>query len=196
MNFGHGIQRGGVRQVIPEAVLPRDRRESLCFTAPSAPSACGPRDGFAVPFGAVSPPRRPLAWSVGPTVPRYSTLRGGFAVVRETPEASLVIAGNRRFPACSQNAPRSDDSAGRRPASSQNPADSGNITRELRSLKRPRQFFPTFLSWAATAGRRRSVQKVGVSRRLSRRHRVRPRPRGWPGPCSPSSGRRFRGAGA
>ena len=30
-------------------------------------------------------------------------------LVRETPAAFLVIAGNRRFPACSQNAKRSDD---------------------------------------------------------------------------------------
>ena len=54
-------------------------------------------------------------------------------------DASFVIAGNRRFPACSQNATRSDDIAGLRPASGQNPQDSGNITRELRSLKRQRR---------------------------------------------------------
>ena len=56
-------------------------------------------------------------------------VRGGSAVARKTPAASFGIAGNQRFPACGQNAPRSDDIAGRRPASGQNPQDSGNITK-------------------------------------------------------------------
>ena len=51
---------------------------------------------------------------------------------------SADIAGNLRFPACSQNTSRSDDIAGRSPARGQNPADSGTITRELRSLERQR----------------------------------------------------------
>ena len=56
----------------------------------------------------------------------------------ERRDASFVSAGNRRFPACSQNAVRSDDITGRSPASGQNPQDSGNITREHRSLERQR----------------------------------------------------------
>ena len=56
----------------------------------------------------------------------------------ERRDASFVSAGNLRFPACSQNAPRSADIAGRRPANGQNPADSGTITRERRSLERQR----------------------------------------------------------
>ena len=79
-------------------------------------------------FGAVCSRACPLARSAGPTVTRYSTYRGGFAVVRETRPASLVIAGNQRFPACSQNVSRSDD-----------------ITRERSSLERPRNFSPKFL---------------------------------------------------
>ena len=54
----------------------------------------------------------------------------------ERRDASFVSAGNLRFPACSQNASRSDNIAGRRPASGQNPADSGTITRERSSLER------------------------------------------------------------
>ena len=53
-------------------------------------------------------------------------------------DVSFVSAGNLRFPACSQNALRSDDIAGRRPARGQNPPDSGTITRERRSLERQR----------------------------------------------------------
>ena len=56
----------------------------------------------------------------------------------ERRDASFVSAGNRRFPACSQNAMRSADIAGRRPASGQNPVDSGTITRERSSLERQR----------------------------------------------------------
>ena len=96
----------------------------------------GARAMFHGASGAVCSRACPLARSAGPTVPRYSTYRGGFAVVRETRPASLVIAGNQRFPACSQNASRSDDIAGLCPASGQHPQDSGTITRERRSLER------------------------------------------------------------
>ena len=71
-------------------------------------------------------------------------------------DASFVSAGNRRFPACSQHASRSDDIAGRRPARGQNPPDSGTITREIRSLERQRvpASEATASPRAARAGRR------------------------------------------
>ena len=50
--------------------------------------------------------------------------------------ASFVSAGNRRCPACSQNAVRSADIAGLRPARGQHPQESGPITRAHRSLER------------------------------------------------------------
>ena len=76
--------------------------------------------------------------------PRGTAARGHYRPHRdrgawfERRDASFVSAGNLRFPACSQNAVRSADIAGRRPASGQNPQDSGNITRERRSLGRQR----------------------------------------------------------
>ena len=86
----------------------------------------------------------------------------------ERRDASFVIAGNRRFPACSQNASRSDDIAGLRPASGQNPPDSGNITRERRSLERQRAAGSeaTESPRAVRAGRRpasRSRERRGLS---------------------------------
>ena len=71
---------------------------------------------------------------------RLSSVRENrrFPACSQNASRSADIAGNRRFPACSQNAVHSDDIAGRRPASGQNPQDSGNITRERRSLERQR----------------------------------------------------------
>ena len=57
---------------------------------------------------------------------------------RGSSDASFVGAGDRECFACSQNAPRSADSTGRRPASGQNPRDSGDTTRKRRSLERQR----------------------------------------------------------
>ena len=57
---------------------------------------------------------------------------------RGSSDASFVSAGNRGCHACSQNAPCPDDSAAPRPASGQNPRDSGDITRKRRSLERQR----------------------------------------------------------
>ena len=72
--------------------------------------------------------------------PREDTTGSNVTEARGSKDAnaSFVGAGNRRFPACSQNALRSDDIAGLRPASGQHPPDSGTITRELRSLERQR----------------------------------------------------------
>ena len=67
-------------------------------------------------FGAVCSRACPLAWSAGPTVPRYSTYRGGFAVVRETRPASLVISRERSSLERPRNFSPSFCRRGRRPA--------------------------------------------------------------------------------
>ena len=106
-----------------------------CFPDPASPfqSTRRPASRQAVPGGlkgraAVGPSRTTQAArdrrSLGPLARRRrarTPQAGGRGAWFERRDASFVIAGNRRFPACSQNASRSDD-----------------ITRELRSLERQR----------------------------------------------------------
>ena len=117
--------------------LPSSRRmapRTPCFPDPASPSQSTrrPASRQAVPGGLKG------RAAVGPSRTMQVPQAGGRGAWFERRDASFVSAGNRRFPACSQNALRSDDIAGLRPASGQNPSDSGTITRELRSLERQR----------------------------------------------------------